>query len=1119
MFNMHVKANELKQSDKSLEDFWIALQGVWGEIYRIDPNLMKCPEDIKTYAKIRSDQKLFQFFNGLYRKFEPIKREILWVDPLPTAKTTYATVRKEAAHMNILVATNNEPQGIATGINAEETEGVGFNVACRGTQKNSASVLSDTRIGGPMATKRVPKVPKPRKKRFLPPILAPSTKRTQDIKTGRIIGCGTEREGLYYVDEVTTSGTVMLAHGTSEREEQSSPNISATKDTIPNLIFEVSNSQLSDSLDEILENIHETVGVQEHEEPTPIEVPENYSLLARSNRGIPPKRYTTEKASRSSKYPIANIARGNISKEAKAFFASLYLKKTPSNVEQASKSKKWKNAMDVEMDALMRNGTWDKCILLQEKKPVRCHWIFTIKYKPDVAKIDTIRVLFSIAANQGFLQGELKEEVYMEAPPGFSQHFKHGEVFMRSQHGIFICQKRYILDLIAETGMIGCKPADTPMITNQKLFINTEAKLADRDRYQRMVGKLIYLSHTRLDIAYVVGVVSQFMHQPQVDHMHAVLRIVRYLKGTTGHGVLFKTNGILHGGNLVTWKSKKQKLISLSSVKAELRGIAKGLAEALWIRKLVSEIGFPPKESIRIMSDNKAAIQISKNHVQHDRTKHVEVDRHFIKEKLEARMIKLPFVKSKDQEWEWCVITQETLVALCEAFHIPEEVHPTLPIHNNTMHEIPAGKIRLYTRFFDFANFRLLLSSFLVDVLRYFCINISQLSVIRAAKSGWLTFSKRSDHARVCYTKPLDSLKNWNNRFFWVDKFACPARFPWHTAKNVVKDHAPVVGNFNPQDYNTLEKIFFLSSIPSNPTKVKVAEHERREGEPPLLETSVGYTVPLLPVALARAEGKLEESVDRLFGDSGTREQADQGGFVGGASNVHIDPVIEAVDTTIEDVAPLQPRRQRKRKVVAVDAGEASHPPKTLRKDHGAPSGASIGGKSTSVVQRLLTGDVQNPQVGAAALPTLPFVTSCVSATPEREGGDNTNFVTGANLRIKEKGEMDVKVADLAALVKGREQEAADLDTVVTSVKSRNDRLVDQDDRMKEVIDKLEKLDADVVEMVLHLEEKFYPLLLTTISGRRWLLTHGMKLAIAKCLNSVEYLSVLGAAIGKAIEK
>ncbi|GJY27861.1 hypothetical protein Tco_0403628 [Tanacetum coccineum] len=128
-----------------------------------------------------------------------------------------------------------------------------------------------------------------------------------------------------------------------------------------------------------------------------------------------------------------------------------------------------------------------------------------------------------------------------------------------------------------------------------------------------------------------------------------------------------------------------------------------------------------------------------------------------------------------------------------------------------------------------------------------------------------------------------------------------------------------------------------------------------------------------------------------------------------------------------------------------------------------------------------------------------------------------------------EKGILNVKVTDLAATVKVREQEAADSDALVTAVKLQNDSLVDQkfvdqlekfqDDKIKEVNDKLEKLDADVVAMVLHLEEKFYPHLLNTIAGRRWLLTHGIELAIAKCLNSTEYLSALGAAIGKVIEK
>nr|GEX68663.1 putative copia-type protein [Tanacetum cinerariifolium] len=112
----------------------------------------------------------------------------------------------------------------------------------------------------------------------------------------------------------------------------------------------------------------------------------------------------------------------------------------------------------------------------------------------------------------------------------------------------------------------------------------------------------------------------------------AFKRMLMYIRCTRGHVL-----GHWHGGNLVTWRSKKQKVVSLSSAEAEFRGIAKGLAEALWIRKLVSEIGFPPRGSTQIMCDNKAAIQISENPVQHDRTKHVKVDRHFIKEKTRSR--------------------------------------------------------------------------------------------------------------------------------------------------------------------------------------------------------------------------------------------------------------------------------------------------------------------------------------------------------------------------------------------------------------------------------------------------------------------------------------------------
>ena len=103
------------------------------------------------------------------------------------------------------------------------------------------------------------------------------------------------------------------------------------------------------------------------------------------------------------------------------------------------------------------------------------------------------------------------------------------------------------------------------------------------------------------------------------------------------------------GGNLVTWRSKKQKVVALSNAEADFRGMEKGLCELLWLRNLLTEVGFPPRSAINLLCDNKAAIDIPHNPIQHDCTKHVEVDRHFIKQNLEEKIIQFPFVKSEDQ--------------------------------------------------------------------------------------------------------------------------------------------------------------------------------------------------------------------------------------------------------------------------------------------------------------------------------------------------------------------------------------------------------------------------------------------------------------------------------------
>ncbi|GJS84739.1 hypothetical protein Tco_0751280 [Tanacetum coccineum] len=355
---------------------------------------------------------------------------------------------------------------------------------------------------------------------------------------------------------------------------------------------------------------------------------------------------------------------------------------------------------------------------------------------------------------------------------------------------------------------------------------------------------------------------------------------------------------------------------------------------------------------------------------------------------------------------------------------------------------MPTDKIGVYARFFEYANFRLPLSTFLVDMLRYYHIHISQLSVIGAAivshfevlcrvhgfeptvrlfccfyvnskNKGWMSFSKRLGNDSVCYTKPLDSLKNRNDRFFWVDSFTCPAFFPWNTSKGVPKDPFPKSSKFNAEHYAILvahpapfhkylepflclvgisryytldvdtypeflrdgdEEMDMLSFIrTADPMKVRVGERQHANGEPRLLETTIGRVVPLLPV--------------------------EQGDSTGGGKCVDIQPVIAAADTIVEDVAPLQPMRRKKRKTVAVDASGPSHPPKKLREDYGDPSGPSAAGKPRSAVQRLLAGAVLNAEVRGEPIPTLPFVTSSVSATPECENENPADSVTGPNLR------------------------------------------------------------------------------------------------------------------------
>ncbi|RVW35969.1 Retrovirus-related Pol polyprotein from transposon TNT 1-94 [Vitis vinifera] len=250
-----------------------------------------------------------------------------------------------------------------------------------------------------------------------------------------------------------------------------------------------------------------------------------------------------------------------------------------------------------------------------------------------------------------------------------------GMEIARSKKGIVVSQRKYVLDLLNETGMLGCKPAETPMDTTVKLEESDGSAPVDKGRYQRLVGKLIYLSHTRPDIGFSVSVVSQFMNNPTEKHMTAVIRILRYLKMTPGKGLLFQrttkkeieifsdadwagsvtdrrsTSGYCSfvWGNLVTWRSKKQSVVARSSAEAEFRAMAQGICKGIWLNRLLEELRVPLKHPMVLYCDNQAAISIAKNPVHHDRTKHVEIDRHFIKEKIEEGVFKVSYTPTNCQ--------------------------------------------------------------------------------------------------------------------------------------------------------------------------------------------------------------------------------------------------------------------------------------------------------------------------------------------------------------------------------------------------------------------------------------------------------------------------------------
>jgi hypothetical protein len=465
------------------------------------------------------------------------------------------------------------------------------------------------------------------------------------------------------------------------------------------------------------------------------------------------------------------------------------LNEEPTTFEEATQKKQWKEAITEEHQSIMKNDVWEIVPRPKEKSIVTSKWVYKIKHVADgsvdkykarfvargfsqkegedydetfspVARYTSIGAIMSLVASMGwslhqldvktaFLNGAIKEEVYIEQPQGFEVHSRDTHVcrlkkalyglkqaprawyarinnylirlgfskshadpnlyykvvnnahvilllyvddlFLTGEESlitqckkelasefnmkdlglmhyylgleiwqkrgeVFLGQGKYAVKILQKFGMMDCKSMDTPMTTDIRKVRDSDSDPIDPSLYRQLIGSLMYLVNTRLNICFVVNTLSQFQVEPRHEHWIAAKHVLRYICGTLNYGSRYTSSSDiqLHGftdsdwagsaedkrstsgmsfssdSAMISWGSRKQNYVALSTAEAEYIAACEACTEAVWLRTLISGLFDQVPDSTIIYCDNQSCIRLSEHPVFHERSKHIEIKYYFI---------------------------------------------------------------------------------------------------------------------------------------------------------------------------------------------------------------------------------------------------------------------------------------------------------------------------------------------------------------------------------------------------------------------------------------------------------------------------------------------------------